>query len=108
LEVDHLSDRTIRSRLRAVILPEWGSTAVADLTTIAYQTWEKRLRAEGRAKNSIRGIRSTFRAMLTDAVASKIIGGNPIPEGKSRRRGKYEPKKSPDDERVFATPRQAL
>lgn len=108
LEVDHLSDRTIRSRLRAVILPEWGAVAVADLTTIGYQTWEKRLRAEGRAKNSIRGIRSTFRAMLTDAVASKVRGDNPIPEGKARRRGKYQPKKSADDEKVFATPRQAL
>ncbi|WP_405769154.1 hypothetical protein OG539_32520 [Actinacidiphila glaucinigra] len=108
LEVDHLSDRTIRSRLRAVILPEWGETAVADLTAIGYTTWEKKLRAEGRATNSIRGIRSTFRAMLTDAVASKVIGSNPIPEGKSRRRGKYQPKKSADDEKVFASPRQAL
>ncbi len=108
LEIDHLSDRTVRSRLRAVILPEWEKVAVADLTTIAYQTWEKQLRAEGRAVNSIRGIRSTFRAMLTDAVASRVIGSNPIPEGKSRRRGKYQPKKSAEDERVFADPRQAL
>jgi integrase len=108
LEIDHLSDRTVRSRLRAVILPEWGDVAVADLTTIGYQTWEKRLRAEGRAANSIRGIRSTFRAMLTDAVASRVIGSNPIPEGKARRRGKYQPKTTAEDERVFATPRQAL
>jgi integrase len=108
LEIDHLSDRTVRSRLRAVILPEWEKTAVADLTTIAYQTWEKQLRTEGRAANSIRGIRSTFRAMLTDAVASKVIGSNPIPEGKARRRGKYQPKKTSENERVFATPRQAL
>lgn len=108
LEVDYLSERTVRSRLNAVILPEWETAAVADLTTIAYQTWEKQLRAEGRAANSIRGIRSTFRAMLTDAVASRVIGANPIPEGKSRRRGKYQPKKQAEDERVFATPRQAL
>jgi integrase len=46
--------------------------------------------------------------MLTDAVASRVIGTNPIPEGKSRRRGKYQPKKQAEDERVFATPRQAL
>jgi integrase len=91
-----------------VILPERRDVAVADLTTIGYQTWEKRLRTEGRAANSIRGIRSTFRAMLTDAVASRVIGTNPIPEGKARRRGKYQPKKSAEDERVFATPRQAL
>ena len=108
LEVDHLSDRAVRSRLRAVILPEWEHTAVADLTTIAYTTWEKGLRGEGRAANSIRGIRSTFRAMLTDAVTSKVIGSNPIPEGKARRRGKYQPKKSADDEKVFADARQAL
>ena len=108
LEIDYLSERTVRSRLNAVILPEWEKTAVADLTTIAYQTWEKQLRAEGRAANSIRGIRSTFRAMLTDAVASRVIGANPIPEGKARRRGKYQPKAAAEDERVFATPRQAL
>jgi len=108
LEIDYLSERTVRSRLNAVILPEWENTAIADLTTIAYQTWEKQLRTEGRAANSIRGIRSTFRAMLTDAVASRVIGSNPIPEGKARRRGKYQPKKTAEDERVFATPRQAL
>lgn len=108
LDVDHLSDRTYRSRLNAVILPEWESTAVADLTEIAYVTWEKRLRAEGRAKNSVQGVRSTFRAMLDDAVASKVIGSNPIPEGKRRRRGKYQPKRRAEDERVFASPRQAL
>lgn len=108
IEVDYTSEQTIRSRLRAVILPEWEGTAVADLTTIAYQTWEKRLRAEGRKENSIRGVRSTFRSMLTDAVASKVIGSNPIPEGKTRRRGKYKPTKTAEDEKVFATPRQAL
>lgn len=108
LEVDHLSDRTYRSRLRAVILPEWEQTPVADLTTIAYTTWEKRLRAEGRAENSIRGIRSTFRAMLDDAVASRVIGTNPVPDRKIARRGKYKAKGSDDDERVFADARQAL
>lgn len=107
IEVGTLSERDYRSRLRAVILPEWGSVAVADLTTIAYNTWEKKLRAEGRAVNSIRGIRSTFRAMMADAVASKVRGDNPIPDRKTARRGKYKPKRQ-QDERVFADARQAL
>lgn len=107
IEVGHLSERDYRSRLNAVILPEWGDVMVADLTTIAYATWEKKLRAEGRAPNSIRGIRSTFRAMMTDAVTSKVRGDNPIPDQKGSRRGKYKPK-SQQDERVFADARQAL
>lgn len=107
IEVGPLSERDYRSRLRAVILPEWGSVPLADITTIAYTTWEKKLRAEGRSGNSIRGIRGVLRTMLEDAVASKVIGSNPVPTMKNRRRGKYKPKPKTDD-RVFPLPRQAL
>jgi integrase len=107
IEVGPLSERDYRSRLRAVILPEWGDIAVLDVTTIAYNTWEKSLRAEGRAANSIRGIRGVFRTMLEDAVASKVIGSNPIPDRKTARRGKYKAHKQ-TEEKIYPNPRQAL
>lgn len=107
IDVGPLTERDYRSRLNAVILPEWGDVAVGDITTVAYATWEKRLRAEGRAVNSIRGVRSLFRTMLQDAVASKVRGDNPVPDRKSARRGRYKANVV-RDEKVFPSPRQAL
>lgn len=106
IDVDHLSDRDYRSRLRAVILPRWGDVAIGDITTIAYSTWMNDLRDEGRSLNSLRGISSVFRIMLDDAVASKVRPDNPIPTRRSARRGKHKPVQA--DEVVIATPRQAL
>lgn len=107
IEVGPLSLRDYRSRLNAVILPEWGDIAVADLTEYGYTTWETKLRAEGRANNSIRGIRGVFRTLMEDAVAAKLRPDNPIPLRKGTKRGRYV-KHRQEDESVFADPRQAL
>lgn len=106
IDVGPSSDARYRSRLRAVILPEWGDTAINDITTVAYNTWEKQLRADGYAENSISGFRGTFRTMLTDAVASRVRGDNPIPDKRVARRGRYQPKPKTDN-RTIGTPRQA-
>lgn len=105
IDVGNLSDRDYRSRLKAVILPRWGDIAVADVSVVDFRTWEKQLKAE-RAHNSVTGIVSTFRTMLDDAVKSKLRIDNPIPTNKAKRRGKYTP--TPKDEKILATPRQAL
>ena len=107
IEVGPLSERDYRSRLKAAIRPKWGTTPVADITTIMYHLWVKEMRAEGRSENSIRGITSVFRTMLDDAVTSKVIGENPVPPKKAARRGKFKGKPKQDDT-VIATPRQAL
>ena len=107
IEVGPLTMRDYKSRLRAVILPAWGSVAVRDLTVVGYSVWENKLREEGYAPNSISGIRSVFRTMMEDAVASKLRADNPIPDRKKGRRGKYVSKRS-EPERVYPTPRQAL
>lgn len=49
---------------------------------------------------------SVFRTLLDDAVTERIRGDNPVASRKSGRRGKFKPK--PKDEKVIATPRQAL
>lgn len=107
IEVGPLSERDYRSRLKAVILPKWGTTAVRDITTVMYNAWIKEMRAAKRSANSIRGVTSLFRVMLDDAVASKVIGENPVPPRKVARRGKFKGKPLEDDV-IIGTPRQIL
>ncbi|MFJ6239054.1 tyrosine-type recombinase/integrase [Streptomyces griseus] len=107
IELSPLSLRDYKSRLRAVILPAWGSTAVRDITQVAYRTWELALRKQGYAENSISGIRTVFRTLMQDAVASKLRADNPIPDGTAGRRGKYKSKRDVE-EKIYPTAHQAL
>jgi integrase len=106
IEVGNRSDTTYRQRLRTVILPEWRDVDMGDVTTIAYVTWEKSLRKRY-AASYVKSVRSVFRTMMDDAVASKVIGANPVPTQQAARRGKFKGK-SREDTTVLATPRQAL
>jgi integrase len=105
IDVGPLSEKEYRLRLKNQILPEWGDVAVGDLSPTAILTWEKKLRGRV-SKNYGDGVISVFRTMLDDAVTEKIRGDNPVATRKSGRRGRYRPK--PKDEKVIATPRQAL
>lgn len=107
IELSPLSLRDYKSRLRAVILPAWGSTAVRDITPVAYRTWELALRKQGYAENSISGIRTVFRTLMQDAVASKLRADNPIPDGTAGRRGKYKSKRDVE-EKIYPTALQAI
>lgn len=105
IDVGPLSDKEYRRRLKNQIVPEWGDVAVRDLTAVGIAVWEKQLRARI-SKNYADGVVSVFRTMMDDAVTEKIRGDNPVAARKSGRRGRYKPK--PKDEKVIATPRQAL
>ncbi|MFJ7176476.1 tyrosine-type recombinase/integrase [Streptomyces massasporeus] len=105
IDVGPLSEKEYRLRLKNHILPEWGSVAIGDLSPTAIITWEKGLRRR-LSQNYADGVMSVFRTMLDDAVVEKIRGDNPVATRKSGRRGRYQPK--PKDEKVIATPRQAL
>lgn len=107
IEVDDLSTRDYRSRLNAVIIPYWEHVPVGDITEVSYRAWEKKLRAEGYADNSISGIRSLFRTLMEDAVKAKLRPDNPVPTQRAARRGKFRSRRG-NEEKVFATPRQAL
>ncbi|WP_306317319.1 MULTISPECIES: hypothetical protein [unclassified Streptomyces] len=106
VELGNRSDKSYRQRLRSVILPHWGATAMGDITTVAVTTWEKQLRARYKP-NYVKSTMSVMRVMFDDAVASKVRGDNPVPTLRSRRRGKYKGKEQ-QDEVVTATPRQIL
>lgn len=105
IDVGPLSDKEYRLRLKNHVLPAWGKVAIGDLSPTAITTWEKKLRQQ-LSKNYADGIVSVFRTMMDDAVAEKLRGDNPVATRKSGRRGKFKPK--PKDEKVIATPRQAL
>ncbi|MET9956689.1 tyrosine-type recombinase/integrase [Streptomyces sp. NPDC006339] len=105
IDVGPLSEKEYRLRLKNQILPEWGHVAVADLSPVAVAAWEKRLRQQI-SKNYADGVVSVFRTMMDDAVTEKLRVDNPVATRKTGRRGRYQPK--PKDEKVIATPRQAL
>lgn len=106
VELGNRSDVTYRQRLRTVILPRWGETAMKDVTAVAVKTWEKQLRTQYKPRY-VKSVMSVMRVMFEDAVDSKVLADNPVPTLKSRRRGKYKGKVQ-HDEVVIATPRQAL
>lgn len=105
VELGNRSDKTYRQRLRTVILPRWGETAMADVSTVAVKTWEKKLRQQYKPRY-VKSVMSVMRVMFDDAVTDKVRADNPVPTLKSRRRGKYKGKQQ-HDEVVIATPRQA-
>lgn len=105
VELGNRSDKTYRQRLRSVILPRWEKTAMADVSTIAVKTWEKQLREQYKPRY-VKSIMSVMRVMFDDAVVDKVRADNPVPNLKSRRRGKFKGKQQ-HDEVVIATPRQA-
>lgn len=105
IEVGNRSDKTYRQRLRTVILPKWAAAGMRDVSTIAYTTWEKELRAQY-APAYVKSVRSVMRTMMDDAVTSRVIGANPVPTQRAQRRGKFKGK-AKEDTTVLATPRQA-
>ncbi|GAA1065304.1 tyrosine-type recombinase/integrase [Streptomyces asiaticus] len=105
IDVGPISERGYRSRLKAVIIPEWGSVAMGDVSAVAVATWIKKIRQQYSLDHA-NGIVSTFRIMFDDAIKSKIRSDNPVPSRRSGRRGRFQPR--PKTEKVIATPRQAL
>ncbi|MFJ6579320.1 tyrosine-type recombinase/integrase [Streptomyces sp. NPDC091368] len=105
IDVGPLTDKEYRLRIKNQVLPEWGAVALGDLSPSGIAAWEKRLRQKI-SKNYADGVMSVFRTMLDDAVAERLLPANPVAARKSGRRGRYVPK--PKDEKVTATPRQAL
>ncbi|MFK8844757.1 tyrosine-type recombinase/integrase [Streptomyces sp. Ac-502] len=105
IDVGPLTDKEYRLRLRNQILPEWGNVAIGDLSATTVAAWEKALRSR-LSKNYADGVISVFRTMMDDAVSEGLRRENPVTARKSRRRGRYQPKQ--EEEKVIATPRQAL
>ncbi|RKN61917.1 hypothetical protein D7231_32110 [Streptomyces klenkii] len=106
-EIDPASEDAYSTRLRSVILPHWGDWAIGDITTSSYLAWRKDIRARY-SRNYVQAVESVMRMLLDDAVDEKLRGGNPMPSGKRRRRGRYEGDDREDDYAFPQDPVQAL
>ncbi|MEV6121422.1 LysM peptidoglycan-binding domain-containing protein [Streptomyces sp. NPDC052077] len=106
MDVAEMSVQTYRSRLRAVILPQWEHTPLGDITSMSYKRWQLQLVRQHKP-NYVRGIEGVMRMILDDAAEEKLIQRNPMPVGSKRRRGRHVAVDAEDDY-VWATPRQVL
>lgn len=88
-DLDPTSIQIYRKRLRAQILPEWGETAVNEISTLGYQAWMQRLKRKY-SENYVRDIRILFNMIMDDAVTHRppLIHASPVPK-ENRRRGRY-------------------
>lgn len=105
-DLGETTERTYLSRLNSQIIPEWGSAALADYSALGHKAWIKRLKAEY-SKNYVQSVESVMRMLLDDAAVEGLIGENPIPVGRARRRGRHVPKKQAEAY-VWPTPEHAL
>ncbi|MEU6965612.1 hypothetical protein [Streptomyces chrestomyceticus] len=86
LDVGHLRDKAIRSRIWLYIVPRWGETSVGNIKPSMYRAWEKWLHAQPNIGNG-REIKGVFSMMMDDAVDDGLRAASPVQ--RRRRRGKY-------------------
>ncbi|MEO6702268.1 MAG: multidrug DMT transporter permease [Jatrophihabitantaceae bacterium] len=103
LDVDIRTEENYRGMLRRHILPRWGTTSLADISSIKVTAWAKTLRNDGLAPATVSGITKLFTMILADAVAERLIAYNP---SQLRRRGRGRTVRPA--EKIWATHEQAL
>src|SRR5262249_13215381 len=104
LDLDVRTVENYRSRLRCHLLPRWGDTALAGISTLQITVWIKDLADAGYAPATIAGTVKLLSMMLADAVDERLIPFNPVRQ--RRRRGRRARRIQP--EKVWATPEQVL
>lgn len=86
------SDKTYRSRLKAVIKPYWAGWAVDEITPIAYDAFKTYV-AKKYSHNYSKNVLGMFKMLMDDAVVKyKLRDESPIVE--QRRRGRYKKKQT--------------
>lgn len=103
LDVGQRTEENYRSKLRAQILPRWGDTALAAITSTKVHAWAKTLRHNGLADVTATDTVKLLSLILADAADDKRIPANPI---RPRRRGRGRRVRKP--EKVWATPEQVV
>ncbi|MFD5089901.1 tyrosine-type recombinase/integrase [Amycolatopsis thailandensis] len=104
LDVDQRTEENYRSFLKVHIIPQWGTTTLADLTNSKVRAWEKKLRNDGLAKSTVDSILKCFALLLSDAVDEKLIDANPIQNRRRGRRRRTERR----PRQIWAEPAEAL
>lgn len=102
LDVEIRTEEGYRGMLRNHILPRWGSTELAAVSSIAVAAWSKQL-GQRLAPATVSSIVKLFTMIMADAVVERLIAYNPV---QTRRRGRaHKPRPT---ERIWATPEQVL
>ncbi|SEG92209.1 Phage integrase family protein [Thermomonospora echinospora] len=88
-----LSPRTMgnyRLTIETILLPEFETDPLRNITTVRVTEWERRLRTAGYAEESIRTYRGVLHVSMGDAATEGKIDVNPVtrPRGRGRRAGK--------------------
>jgi integrase len=103
LDLDERTVESYRSRLRCHILPRFGATPLAAITTLDVTMWAKTL-AERYAPSTVASLINLLSMILTDAADQRLIAANPV--HKRRRRGRRSRRIA--REKIWATPEQVV
>jgi hypothetical protein len=103
LDVAPTTRAQYRSLIRTHILPRWGTTALAEVSGTAVNTWIKKLRDGGYAPATVSTILKVLSMILADAADERLIPANPIRRPRRGRRHHHAVA-----EAVWVTPEQAL
>ncbi|WP_086668146.1 tyrosine-type recombinase/integrase [Lentzea kentuckyensis] len=104
LDVDLRTEENYRSKLRARILPRWGTTPLADIKNAAAHAWAKTLRQDGLADVTVSDTLKLLSFILSDAHDEKLIPANPI---RPRRRGRARRHRQAT-EQIWAMPGEVI
>lgn len=100
------SNKTYKSRLRAVIKPYWASWMLDEITPLEYAAFERHIRAKY-SPNYAKDVLGLFRMLMDDAiVVYKLREESPIVE--QRRRGKYQKKQAARTKKKRSLPTTAV
>lgn len=78
--------QNLKRHIEEHLLPAFQTWALADITSLDVDAWERREKESGYAASSVKTWRGTLHTMLSDAVDEGIIAANPAT--KRRGRGK--------------------
>ncbi|WP_156960549.1 tyrosine-type recombinase/integrase [Amycolatopsis taiwanensis] len=103
IDLDERTVESYRSRLRCHLLPRFGNTPLAEITTLDVTLWATTL-GERYAPTTISSLINLLSMILTDAADQHLIATNPV--HKRRRRGRRSRRIT--REKIWATPEQVV
>jgi integrase len=104
LDIDIRTFGNYSGHLRNHILPRWGTTPLAELSTLDITGWIKQLHDSGYAPATVSGFVKLLSMMLEDAVDEHFIPINPV--RRRRRRGRRAARRQP--EKIWATTEEVI
>lgn len=104
LAVSERTEENYRRDLRNHVLPRWGETPLAAISSGEVNGWVGQLLAANYAPATVSSLVKLLSRLLTDTVDARLLADNPV-----HRRGRRGPRVlRPIAERVWATPEQVV